>query len=123
MLEKAEEFALENIDRIQEEFKRVKSDTDYLKGMLGKVGYEVVFEQVSVMNGVQKLLILGDASAGSKKIRCHVIPKDKKDPVVTTKAEVAEGDLPLKQLGEYLALARATKLIMGEGSVLNNEQN
>lgn len=95
-----QESALRIVNYIQNIFKDIERKINLMKGALGKAGFEVKFEN--------------DPFVGEF-VWCIVSQKNKEGmPVTKTKAMLAEGDYPVKLLGKYLSLARATRIILGD---------
>ncbi|SFL09768.1 hypothetical protein [Halanaerobium salsuginis] len=130
---KIEDHALNYVNEIQKDLRDIQFNINVMKAELGKSGFEVEFEKVdyqflSCSEG-EKILTGDDQPIGvipfysggtltSKSEKpvtiCKARKKHSDEVIVKTKAEVAEGDLPIDLLGEYLALARAARIILGD---------
>jgi len=129
------EVALSDINYIQELFKNIKKKINQMKAELGKAGFEVEFERVSnsvrVCDSGEKILKAdgsnihhiaipafhagGFLSEPNNNITiCKISKKNSDDVIIKTKAEVADDDLNIELLGEYLSLARATRILLGD---------
>lgn len=131
----AEKVALEHINEVQEVLRMFRTNINIMKRNLGKVGFEVEFERISdrvrVCDSSEKILKADDSNihhiaipafhaggflneANNNITVCKVKKKNSDDVIIKTKAEVAEGDLNIELLGEYLSLARATRIVLGD---------
>lgn len=124
----ADDIALEHVNGIQKIFKEFQGNIDYMKGNLGKAGYEVEFDRPALeafdeihlhhplygqrLNSLDKIKELN-----KQIIICKISKKNCNEILVQTKAETAEGDFDVELLGKYLALARATRIILGDYNV------
>lgn len=93
------EVTLRNVNYIQNVFKDIKRAINSMKEELSKAGFRVEFDSTPFDN---------------RTIRCSVFKKGSKELIVKQDATVAEGDYPVRLLGEYLSLARATRIILGD---------
>lgn len=130
---KIEEHALNYVNEIQKDLRDIQFNINVMKAELGKAGFEVeflgkeVFPDLSEDN-IHDCSIIHhriDASElhsggflipnkSEKFTICKVKKKNSDDVIVKTKAKVAEGDINIELLGEYLSLARATRIVLGD---------
>jgi hypothetical protein len=127
--------ALVHINDIQETFDYIQDNINIMKAELGKAGFEVEFERVSdrvrVCDSGEKILKADDSNihhiaiptfhaggflneANNNLTVCKVKKKNNDNIIIKTKAEVTKEDLNIKLLGEYLSLARATRIVLGD---------
>jgi hypothetical protein len=115
-----EVLALINVNYFQERLRNVKKKINQMKAELGKAGFEVEFEEVcdtlkfcdSDDIHIHPVFVAGGYL--NNITICKISKKNSDDVIIKTKAEVAEGDLNIELLGEYLSLARATRIVLGD---------
>lgn len=131
----SEKHALNYVNELQKDFRDIQLNINLMKAELGKAGFKVEFERVSnrirVCDSREKILKAdgfnihhiaipafhtgGFLSEANNNITvCKVKKKNSDDVIIKTKAEVAEGDLNIELLGEYLSLARAARIVLGD---------
>jgi len=130
-----EKHALNYVNELQKDFRDIQLNINLMKAELGKAGFEVEFERVSnsvrVCDSGEKILKAdgsnihhiaipafhagGFLSEPNNNITiCKISKKNSDDVIIKTKAEVADDDLNIELLGEYLSLARATRIVLGD---------
>lgn len=98
-------FVKGNINSFQHNVNIAKKQINLMKEKLGKAGYEVK--------------LLSKDLVDKKRYICFVRPKEGKQEKkeIRTEAICAEQDYNIPILGKYLALARATEIILGDNNV------
>lgn len=105
---KVDEQALNNVNYFQGLLKDAQGEINKMKGDLGRAGFKVRFETIGgiAFDGVQ--------SSVPATVNCKISKKKTNEVIVQTKAEAAKDDFDIKILGKYLALARASRMILGD---------
>ena len=90
------QIALNEINYIEYHIEEVKESIKAMKAQLGKAGYRVEFNYEG------------------QEVFCSVFAKNKPKSCTVAQAKCSNDDVYIKELGEYLALARATDVILGD---------
>lgn len=121
---KADEVALNNVNYFQGLLKDAQGEINKMKGDLGRAGFEVELKKEGRPEERTHLYNCGTVipvpagillSENIKEVTiCKIRKKESSEVVAQAKAEIAEGDIDIEVLGKYLALARASRMILGD---------